>query len=334
MDTDAVITVAGPTEGVALALLWENMLCTCVPSRAEWKEVQVARQEYHQNKNSSKATQWQEFLFSHHAKPPKDIHDNTWKLLFNHTEKQFPFELHAVLWAKFVDESGFLPEKNLNEHIFSRFLPFIKLDSISEPTRKFYRGHKKHYKAPHLICNNSKPILEIKDEDGLIHCSDGPSLIFGDGSSKTYWRGMEIPEEWIEGPSEEWMEKYGDFLPPLQKRSEFSLPLPYDALTMANLEMRRAAIEILGWTKILEKYPHQVIDEDEDPEIGTLIKVHLPAANRFGTEVSIDCFFIRVRCGTGRDFTLSVPPWCRTALEANAWTYGLEPEEYKPEYRT
>ncbi len=44
--------------------------------------------------------------------------------------------------------------------------------------------------------------------------------------------------------------------------------------------------------------------------------------------------FLRVRCGTSRTFALPVPPEMKTALEANAWTWGLTPEEYKPEIRT
>ena len=44
--------------------------------------------------------------------------------------------------------------------------------------------------------------------------------------------------------------------------------------------------------------------------------------------------FLRVRCATGRDFVLSVPVAMTTALEANAWTYGMTPEEYQLEVRT
>jgi hypothetical protein len=44
--------------------------------------------------------------------------------------------------------------------------------------------------------------------------------------------------------------------------------------------------------------------------------------------------FLRVRCATGRDFVLSVPLQMRTALEANAWTYGMNPEDYQLEVRT
>jgi hypothetical protein len=44
--------------------------------------------------------------------------------------------------------------------------------------------------------------------------------------------------------------------------------------------------------------------------------------------------YLRVKCGTGRGFAIPVPPECKTALEANAWTYGLESYEYRPEVRT
>jgi hypothetical protein len=42
---------------------------------------------------------------------------------------------------------------------------------------------------------------------------------------------------------------------------------------------------------------------------------------------------LRVRCGTGREFVLAVPPTVLSAREANAWTYGLSPEEYQLEAR-
>jgi hypothetical protein len=35
-----------------------------------------------------------------------------------------------------------------------------------------------------------------------------------------------------------------------------------------------------------------------------------------------------------RDFVLSVPRETTTAREANAWTYGLSSDQYKPEVRT
>jgi len=42
-----------------------------------------------------------------------------------------------------------------------------------------------------------------------------------------------------------------------------------------------------------------------------------------------------VRCGTGRTFALPVPPDMKTAIQANAWTYGLDPKDiFNLEVRT
>lgn len=89
---------------------------------------------------------------------------------------------------------------------------------------------------------------------------------------------------------------------------------------------RRAAAEILGWARILEELQPTVIDRNADPEIGTLLRCDLPDSP--GEQ------FLRVKCGTQREFVLPVPPDVRTAQEANAWTYGLKGDEYKLEART
>jgi hypothetical protein len=93
------------------------------------------------------------------------------------------------------------------------------------------------------------------------------------------------------------------------------------ALNWQNIEQRRAAAEIIGWKRILETLPHRILDADKDPYIGTLMEVDLPDSP--GEK------FLRVRCGTGRDFVLPVDPKSKTALEANARTYRLKPGEYK-----
>ena len=69
------------------------------------------------------------------------------------------------------------------------------------------------------------------------------------------------------------------------------------------------------------------IDEDDDPQVGTLVEVSLPDA---GKEL-----FLRVVCGTGRRFALPVPQTVKSAVEAQAWTWGLDTSEFqKPEIRT
>ena len=50
--------------------------------------------------------------------------------------------------------------------------------------------------------------------------------------------------------------------------------------------------------------------------IGTLLEVDIPDIGREK--------FLRVLCGTGREFALPVPPDMKTALQANAWTFGMD----------
>ena len=71
-----------------------------------------------------------------------------------------------------------------------------------------------------------------------------------------------------------------------------------------------------------------LIDRDEDPEIGELVEVEIPEIGREK--------FLRVLCGTGREFALPVPPDMKTALQANSWTFGFDDfrEFMKPEVRT
>jgi hypothetical protein len=134
------------------------------------------------------------------------------------------------------------------------------------------------------------------DDQKRLHCENGPAIRYRDGFSIYAWHGTAIPSEWIE------------------KKSELSAKT---ALTWENIEQRRCACEILGWATILRELNSVVIDSDEDPMIGNLLECEIPDIGREK--------FLQVLCGTGRTFAIPVPPECKTALEANAWTYGVDP---------
>jgi hypothetical protein len=146
-----------------------------------------------------------------------------------------------------------------------------------------------------VVVFQDRPVHILMDEDNRLHSAVGPAILFSDGFSVYSWHGTVVPEEWINDPL---------FL------------TAKIALSTQNVEQRRCACEILGWTKILKELNSKVIDEDGDPEIGTLVEVDIP---EIGKEK-----FLRVLCGTGREFALPVPPNMKTALEANAWTFGLD----------
>ena len=160
-----------------------------------------------------------------------------------------------------------------------------------------------------LAIVSAKPDVKWTDdrwdpEPPVIHNASGPAVRYADGFEIYAWRGTVVPKEWILDPD--------------------SIP-PETPLTHTNMEQRRCAAEIIGWDKVLGGLNPAVIDED-DPEIGTLVEVTLPDAGRTR--------FLRVKCGTGRAFALCVPNEMKTALQANAWTYGLEPSDFAPEIRT
>jgi len=155
------------------------------------------------------------------------------------------------------------------------------------------------------IVSDFPELLKI-DEQNRAHGQDGPSHRWRDGWSLYHWHGVAVPEHWI------------------MNKNSLSAK---EAITWENIEQRRAACEILGWAKVLRELDAKVINEDGDPEIGTLVEVNLPD---IGKEK-----FLRVLCGTKREFALPVPPDMKTALQANAWTFGMDIKDFVvPEVRT
>jgi len=154
-----------------------------------------------------------------------------------------------------------------------------------------------------IICVE-QPSLSI--ENDRLHRADGPAVEWPAGERYWFWRGTQVPKEWIERPL--------DLKPSI-------------ALSWTNVEQRRAACEIVGWDRILSALDARVIDQDPDDEIGQLVGVTLPDSGKER--------FLRVRCGTGRLFALPVPRDMKTAIAAQAWTWGLTTNQFKrPETRT
>jgi hypothetical protein len=156
-----------------------------------------------------------------------------------------------------------------------------------------------------VLAISDRPKSIHRDEEGRLHCEGGPSIEYRDGWALYHWHGVSIPREWVTGQP----------------------PNANEALKWPNIEQRRAAVEIVGWSNVLRELKPKTIDRDSDPEVGELIEVNLPdsEAERF----------LVVQCGTGRKgITIPVPREMKTALQAGAWTYGLDTLSYKPEVRT
>lgn len=158
-----------------------------------------------------------------------------------------------------------------------------------------------------VVVFQHRPEYIKMDDTNRLHCENGPAIRYRDGYSVYSWHGTRIPAEWLENKA--------------------SLT-PEIALTWSNIEQRRCAAEILGWDNVIRQLNPVVLDEDGDPEIGTLLEVDIPEIGREK--------FLRVKCGTGRMFCIPVPPNMKTAIEAQAWTWDLSVEDFGvgPEIRT
>lgn len=141
---------------------------------------------------------------------------------------------------------------------------------------------------------SDRPASYSFDQDKRLHNATGPAIGYRDGWGVYAWHGTVIPRAWIAEP--------GALTPEI-------------AIHWHNTEQRRCAIEMLGYGPILEALGAKTIDTHPDPEIGVLLEAEMDGERER---------FLKVQCGTGRTFVLPVPPDVHTALEANAWTYGLE----------
>lgn len=149
----------------------------------------------------------------------------------------------------------------------------------------------------HAVVLTERPIAMSHDERGRLHHPTRAAIEYADGFGVCAWHGIRVPSEWILRPD----------------KRDVNL-----ALEWPQVEQRRALVEMMGWERVIAQLSPIIIDEDPDPQVGTLLRVDLPDSP--GEQ------FLRVRCGTGRTFVLPVPASCRTALEANASTYDVPPE--------
>lgn len=148
------------------------------------------------------------------------------------------------------------------------------------------------------------------DGVGRLHRLDGPALHLEGEKKLFYINGQPVPEKWILRPEEITIE---------------------ESILNPNVEMRRAAVQLLGTERIKNMLPLEVVDIDPDPMIGTLWSASLRHP-RNGANIEVK--MLQVLCGTGRTFWLFVPQEMVTAAQANSWTYGLEGTTIRPEVRT
>lgn len=126
------------------------------------------------------------------------------------------------------------------------------------------------------------------------------------------WRGGYLSDTWKNELTESVERIYLALKSPEKLTAE-------QVLKEDNTELRRVLIEKIGMERFVELAKPEILDEDE--KVGKLLRIKLA-----GDE---DIVLLNVKdSSTDRMYLLRVPPKTKTALEAKAWTFGMEPSEF------
>jgi hypothetical protein len=141
------------------------------------------------------------------------------------------------------------------------------------------------------------------DHAGLrLHHADGPAVAYPDGWLVHSWHGTRVPEWVITDPS------------------------PGRVAGESNVEVRRCAIERIGWERFIDQANVDLLGTAPDPgNPGRELRLYQVSETVWGTAVrllvatngSVE------RDGTRRTYGLTVPAHIDHPLTAAAWTYGL-----------
>ncbi len=142
------------------------------------------------------------------------------------------------------------------------------------------------------------------DDNGNLHCNDGPAVLWRDGFAQYFLWGRSVTQQIVEHPE------------------TLTIPRIVDE---SNVELRRLMIQRYGEGKFLIDSQADLIHEDE---CGALFRKEM----RDDEPLQM----VRVKNstpepdGSYKHYFLRVPPDITTARAGVAWTFGFSPDEYDP----
>ncbi|MFB4302597.1 DUF6745 domain-containing protein [Actinomadura sp. NTSP31] len=145
---------------------------------------------------------------------------------------------------------------------------------------------------------------EVCGDDGEVrpHAPDGPAIRYRDGWDVHAWHGRPVPSWVIDDPAPDRIERE------------------------TNVEVRRCAIEHLGWPAYIEGAGLRLVSAAPDPgNPGSELRLY---DLRPETRVLLAVNGSVERDGHRRRYGLTVPGAIRDPVAAAAWTYGLSAEQY------
>lgn len=156
-----------------------------------------------------------------------------------------------------------------------------------------------------VVCD--RPSVRALDREGRLHAESGPAVAYPGGFSAYFWHGRIVPRWAVLEPTVERI------------------------AAEQNIEVRRCAIEALGWERFAEEGGLRLVDECADPgNPGRRLELYSVPGKVWGTAANVlVCTNGTVDLdGSRHTFGLLVPATVRDALGAAAWGYGLTAAEY------
>ena len=149
-----------------------------------------------------------------------------------------------------------------------------------------------------------EPLVGSAYDESRLHREDGPALVFRDGWSLHAWHGTAVPPWVVESPT-------ADLI-----------------AAEPNVEVRRCAIEHIGWEEYVDQAGLTLVSRSPDPgNPGSELRLYdLPRGSRTRLLLAVNGSL--ERDGTRRRYGLRVPPWFNDPIDAAGWSYGLTGPQY------
>lgn len=161
--------------------------------------------------------------------------------------------------------------------------------------------------SEHVCVVSERPVAlrtEVCDDNGEVrlHHHDGPAIRYADGWDLHAWHGTQVPSWVITDPSVDRI------------------------ANEPNVEVRRCAIERLGWAAYIEQAGLRLVSSAPDPgNPGFELRLYDMRRN---TRVLLAVNGSVERDGHRRQYGLTVPGHLDDPIDAAGWTYGLSAAQY------
>jgi hypothetical protein len=184
----------------------------------------------------------------------------------------------------------------------------LRHDSVSSAWDLCDKGGGLRFMHPRFFMVSDFPEVLHLDAWNRLHCTDGPSLRWRDGLELYHLHGLPVGRQIVMKPH---------MMTAAQIDGE------------KNVELRRVLIEQFG----AERYMR---------ESGAVLQHQDHRGKLWRKERAGDTPYVMVEVrnstpepdGSVKNYWLRVPPQCRTASKAVAWTFGLSVKDYAPETET